>query len=57
MSGDVVEHWFNSTKTYLHLHHFKPPPVYDSRVFFDCHFGRNPFTYPYQHLNIGLEMF
>ena len=34
MSGDVVEHWFNSTKTYLHLRHFKPPPVYDSRVFF-----------------------
>lgn len=24
MSGDVVEHWFNSTKTYLHLRHFKP---------------------------------
>ena len=57
MSGDVVEHWFNSTKTYLHLRHFKPPPVYDSRVFFDCHFVRNPFTNPYQHLNIGLEMF
>ena len=52
MSGDVVEHWFNSTKTYLHLRHFKPP-VY----LLDCLFGRNPFTNPYQHLNMGLEMF
>ena len=46
MSGDVVEHWFNSTKTYLHLRHFKPPPVYDSRVFFRLSFRSKPFYQP-----------